>query len=143
MSKVDDVATAILNRTGRVDTWKFQKLVYYSQAWHLVWESEPLFPDRIEAWANGPVVPALYRHHRGSFRVATWPRGDEQSLNQDEIESIEAVLSFYGAKPGSWLSELTHRERPWLEARRGLSAGERGDREITKAAMAEYYGSLL
>jgi len=41
------------------------------------------------------------------------------------------------------LSDLTQLEAPWREARKGLSDAERGDREITWAAMAEYYESLL
>ena len=48
---------------------KLQKLIYYSQAWSLVWDDEPLFPERIEAWINGPVVPELYERHKGEFKV--------------------------------------------------------------------------
>ncbi len=143
MGKVDDVAAAIIEKTGPLDTWRLQKLVYYSQAWHLVWDGVALFPDRIEAWANGPVVPALYRQHRGQFTIRSWASGDAESLSKSERETIKAVLKFYGDKPGHWLSELTHRERPWREARKGLAPGERGDREITKESMAEYYSGLL
>jgi uncharacterized phage-associated protein len=142
MATIDDVAAEILGRSGPMDTWKLQKLVYYSQAWHLVWDGEPLFRDRIEAWANGPVAPALYRQHRGRYRVSDWPSGDPARLKPNELETIEAVLGFYGDKPGHWLSELTHSEPPWQRARRGLAAGERGRSEISKESMAEYYGSL-
>jgi hypothetical protein len=48
----------------------------------------------------------------------------------------------HGDKPALWLSNLTHQEDPWINARRGLAPGEKGEREITHAAMAEYYGSL-
>lgn len=143
MAKVDDVAAAVLERTGPIDTWTFQKLVYYCQAWHLVWESRPLFLDRVEAWANGPVVPSLYRQHRGQYELSAWPGGSAASLTADEVSSIDAVLETYSDKPGHWLSALTHSEPPWQNARRGLAAGERGRSEITKEAMAEYYGSLV
>jgi len=143
MARVDDVAAAILERQGTMSTWKLQKLVYYCQAWHLVWEDRPLFPDRIEAWANGPVVPALYQHHRRAFEVSSWPSGNPRNLEPDEISSIVAVLKKYGSRRGAWLSALTHREKPWLEARAGLADGERGNHEIRNEAMAEYYGGLL
>jgi len=65
MANVFDVARYILKHTGPVTAWKLQKLVYYSQAWSLVWDVRPLFPERIEAWANGPVCPELYAQHRG------------------------------------------------------------------------------
>lgn len=143
MAQVDDVAAAILERTGRIDTWKFQKLMYYCQAWHLAWDGEALFPDRIEAWANGPVVRTLYNEHRGRYQLTAWPKGDPNRLTPSQIETIEAVLDYYGKRTGPWLSQLTHREDPWRNARRGLAPGERGDHEITKAAMAEYYGGLI
>lgn len=43
---------------------KLQKLLYYAQAWHLVFRQEPLFTDRIEAWRHGPVVPSVFRQYR-------------------------------------------------------------------------------
>lgn len=142
MANVDDVAAYILLRHGRMDTWKLQKLAYYCQAWHLVWESRPLFRAQIQAWANGPVVPALYQRHRGTYELAKWPEGNASRLAEGEKSTVDAVLAFYGDKTGQWLSALTHDERPWRDARRGLAEGERGAREITLEAMAEYYGSL-
>ena len=122
---------------------KLQKLVYYSQAWSLVWDEKPLFTARIEAWASGPVVPKLYRWHRGEFRLAAPPPGGNASkLKPEQIETIDAVLEFYGDKDSQWLSDLTHSEAPWRDARGSLAPGERGTTEISQAAMAEYYGSL-
>lgn len=143
MASVDDVAAAVLKRTGPIDTFKLQKLVYYCQAWHLVWEGRPLFRARIEAWANGPVTPKLYRQHRTRYQVSDWPTGDALALSHDEAESVDAVVGHYGKKKGIDLAELTHREAPWLEAREGLPLGARGDAEITLASMLEYYGGLV
>jgi uncharacterized phage-associated protein len=146
MPNAHDVAAYILESQGEMSAMKLQKLVYYSQAWHLVWDEEPLFRERIEAWANGPVVPMLYQAHRGQFKVGTsgtWSHGDSSKLTQSQKGSINAVLKFYGDKTGAWLSELAHRERPWREARAGLAPGERGQQEITKVVLAEYYGGLV
>lgn len=123
-------------------TWKLQKLVYYCQAWHLVWEDQPLFAERVEAWANGPVVRDLYSSHRGSYTVSSWPLGKISNLIPAERSTIDAVLKFYGHRSGKWLSALTHQERPWNEARQGVSSGHRNNREITPAMMADYYASL-
>lgn len=143
MASAHDVATYIMERRGEMSAMKLQKLVYYSQAWHLVWEEKRLFPDRIEAWANGPVAPSLYREHRGQFKIKTWSKGSADALSDDQMESVDAVLKFYGPKGAVWLSELTHREAPWREAREGLPPGARSSVEITPAAMVEYYGSLV
>lgn len=142
MASAHDVAAYILARQGRMTAMKLQKLVYYSQAWAVVWNERPLFPERIEAWANGPVVRDLYDVHRGSFEVAGWPRGNADLLTDEERETVDVVLDFYGDRSAQWLSDLTHREQPWLAARRGLPDGERGNREITLSALEEYYGSL-
>ena len=141
MARVDDVAAYILAAKGSMTAMKLEKLAYYSQAWHLVWEEKPLFEERIEAWANGPVCPALYKQHRGSFNVSSWT-GDVSALTTDERESIDIVLTAYGDLAAHALSEMTHRESPWRDAREGLSAGERSNNEISYAAMFNYYDGL-
>ncbi|MGQ0837687.1 Panacea domain-containing protein [Actinokineospora sp.] len=116
------------------------------QAWHLVWDEEPLFEERIEAWANGPVVPELYRQHRGRLRLDSDERlgGDPAALRAGERETVEAVLAAYGDKQANWLSELTHREAPWRNARQREQRreGDRGSSVIRHDDMFEYYDGL-
>ena len=117
MATVFDVAKYILEQQGATSALKLQKLVYYSQAWHFVWEDEELFPERIEAWAGGPVVPQLWRAHRGQHDAKHLRKGRTSRLSASQKESINAVLGYYGGKPARWLSLLTHQEPPWREAR--------------------------
>jgi uncharacterized phage-associated protein len=142
VASAHDVAAYILQKLGPMSAMKLQKLVYYSQAWHLVWDDQPLFPERIEAWANGPVVPDLYARHRGQFEVTEIPGGDPDRLLPGERETIDIVLGTYGALDGRKLSHLTHAETPWREARAGLRPTERSHAAITPSAMIEYYGAL-
>lgn len=140
---VFDVAAYILRARAPITAMKLQKLVYYSQAWSLVWDERPLFEERIEAWANGPVCPPLYSRHRGQFMLSEGAiEGDPGSLDVDARDTVDAVLKFYGDKSAQWLSDLTHREAPWIDARSGVSLGERGEGVISHAAMAEYYEGL-
>ena len=139
---VFDVAAYILQQKGPMTTWKLQKLVYYCQAWSLVWDDDVLFHEEIQAWANGPVVPALYEVHRGEYRVATIKQGNPDALADSQRETVDAVLDFYGDKSAQWLSDLTHMEDPWRKARAGIRDGERGTARITEESLAEYYGSL-
>ncbi len=143
MATVFDIAEYILKRMGPMSAMKLQKLAYYAQAWSLVWDERPLFADEIEAWANGPVVRSLYESHRGQFFINPgFFAGDPNALTGSEQETVDRVLEFYGGKDPQWLSDLTHLELPWREARRGLADGERGSNIIEKDVMAEYYGSL-
>ncbi len=72
MATALDVAAFILNKRGPMTAMKLQKLVYYSKAWHLVWEDKLLFTEPIEAWANGPVVPELYKLIKDGNCISTF-----------------------------------------------------------------------
>ena len=142
MTDVLCVARKVADLHGPMTAMKLQKLVYYCQAWHLVWDEAPLFDEDFEAWANGPVSPKLYSVHRGQFIVSpeTFPEG--HPLDEAEIGTIEAVMKFYGDKSAQWLSDLTHAEDPWVEARGETPSGERCSAIISKSSMHEYYSGL-
>nr|WSY53818.1 DUF4065 domain-containing protein [Streptomyces sp. NBC_00886] len=142
MGNANDVAAYILSKTGPQSAMKLQKLCYYSQAWSLVWDEEPLFDDRIEAWQNGPVVRSLYAQHRGQYTVSTWPSGDASNLTPDQQASIDAVLGAYSKLTAQQLSDLTHSEQPWIRARADVPVGERSEAEISKESMRDFYASL-
>lgn len=144
MANVLDVAKYILRQQGEMTAMKLHKLIYYSQAWSLVWDEEPLFEEVIQAWAYGPVVPYLYQYHKGQFKVneSTFADGNVDKLTENQQDSIDTVLDSLGEKTGQWLSELTHQESPWKDARSELEPTERSQNVISLAAMHEYYSSL-
>lgn len=142
MATVQDVAAYILEQLGSMTTMKLQKLCYYSQGWSLAWDGEPLFDEPIQAWANGPVVYDLFRHHRGEFRVSTWPHGDSSALSDAQCETIDAVLQGYGHLSGQQLSDKTHSERPWLDARAGVPDGSASSVEVELDVMQDFFGAL-
>ena len=121
MATVHDVAASILERTGPTTAMKLQKLAYYAQAWHAVWDDQTLFEAEFQAWRNGPVCRDLYDIHRGQFQVTDWPAGEPSRLTQ---------------------ADLTHSEAPWREAREGLDPGSSSATPITLESMVEYYSSL-
>lgn len=139
MANVHDVAAYILRKRGAMSAMKLQKLVYYSQAWSLVWDDRPIFREPIVAWANGPVVYELFDRHRGQYIVDSWSAGDPDALTEVEKETVDAVLGGYGDLSAQQLSALTHAEDPWIEARDGLRPGQRGTQEIPLDRIAEYY----
>lgn len=144
MADVLDLAEYVLSRLGAMTAMKLEKLCYYSQAWGLVWNERPLVPNSCEAWANGPVFPTLYRAHRGMFTVSPLTiKSAPESLSAEDQRTVDSVLDFYGGMSAVELSELTHREAPWRDARGNTPPGESSNEEIPLAAMAEYYESLV
>ena len=144
MVEVYDVVRFILQKHKGQDmtAMKMQKLLYYCQAWSLAWDDKPLFRSPIEAWASGPVVRKVYALYRGDYRIESIQYGNVKNLSSSQKGTILGVLKYYGNKPSQWLSDLTHMEEPWRKARQGLSEGERGDKVISHASMAEYYTSI-
>jgi len=143
MANIFDTAQYILEKKGTMSTMKLQKLCYYAQAWSLVWDDAPLFPEDFEAWANGPVCRKLFLKTKGQYSVsATDETGGEGNLTDCQKDTIDQVLAHYGGHNAQWLSQLTHMEAPWNEARTGIPAEERCSQIITKESMAIYYGGL-
>lgn len=147
MANIIDVAKYILEEKGTMSTMKLQKLCYYSQAWTLAWDEVPLFNEDFQAWANGPVCRELFDWHRGKFLISADDLPQllgKHNLSVTERETVDKVLEFYGDKEGHWLSELTHKERPWKEARQKANAlpGDSCSEIITKESMADYYAGL-
>lgn len=138
MPTAHDVASYILSRRA-MTAMKMQKLVYYSQAWHLSREGEPLFSEPIEAWVNGPVVRELYDAHRGQFSLSRWQLGDPDTLSAAQRALIDEVLETYGEQSATWLSQLTHSEDPWRQARGELPDNARSSAIIDPDEMRRYY----
>ncbi len=139
-----DVAKYILEKTGEISAMKLQKLMYYSQAWSLVWDEACLFDDDFEAWANGPVLRALYNLHRGQFKVSSniVNDGKVEKLTDEQADTIDKVLEYFGDKTAQWLSDLTHKEQPWRIARDSEEPMQASSNVITKGSMDEYYSAL-
>lgn len=145
MATVTDVAAYILEHRGPMSAMKLQKLCFYAYGYHLAWEERPLFPERFEAWANGPVAPALYRWHRGKFQLDAGDiPGNPAALDGGERESVDLVLEGLGTYSAHELSQMTHRDGPWVSARNRARVGpmERSKEELTDEEIAEFFDAL-
>lgn len=139
---VHDIADYMLKEHGSMTAMKLHKLLYYCQAWSLVWDARPIFPEPIQAWINGPVIPAIYPKHTDQFLIAYWPWGKAFRVTSEAKDTITAVVHHYGDRDSQYLSDLTHQEDPWIFARKGLPPKERGESVISLASMEEYYSSI-
>lgn len=136
-----DVASAMLKAKGALDTYQLQKLCYYAQAQHVAFYNTRLFREPIEAWPNGPVVRELYRRHAGKRHITHLPDGDPSRVEEHPAaaDTVTAVLKEYGDFTGQQLVEMTHREQPWRDARRGLRPKEPSGIEILVETLRDYY----
>ncbi|WP_296009593.1 Panacea domain-containing protein [uncultured Adlercreutzia sp.] len=145
MADLFDVAEFVLEDLGASSTMKLQKIVFYSHAYHLVRTGEPLVDEKIEAWANGPIFPALFDKHRRSFVVSRgffsgFAKG--APLKSSEVIALRAALGAFRDMTGAELSELTHSESPWADARKGLAPAARSHNQISDESIMKFYSSL-
>ena len=121
---------------------RLQKLIYYGQAWNLALHNKPLFPESIEAWVHGPVIPHVY----GRFKKYRWnPIAEEvayPAIIPPVIKHLTEVFSVYG-KYSAWdLERMTHQEQPWINARKGLAIDAEGHSAISHEDMRQFYRAL-
>jgi uncharacterized phage-associated protein len=146
------------NSIGEVITnKKLNKIIYYIQAWHLALFNDDIFEGEApEAWVYGPVYPIVYHNYKnfgnGHIEREESDAYDRQKLSNylrekgftdDQQEFIGDALRYFGNKSATELEIMTHRERPWLEAREGFKPYERGDRTISLTTMKNYFASRI
>ena len=139
---VDQVADTLIDLARKegisISNLKLQKLMYYAQAWNLVFRGQPLFREEFEAWIHGPVIPQLFRR----FKENRWePITSEVSpVNDKELrEHLTKILKAYGRCAASQLEELTHIEEPWREARGNTPADVPSHNVISREIMRTFY----
>lgn len=129
-------ATAIASffiRRG-VTPLKVQKLLYYSNVWHYVKHGKLLFHDSIKAWIYGPVVPGVWqelKYFRRNDKINTSVADRISPISDLHFDyathdTLNGVWNAYGHLSGSQLVDLTHREKPWCDARIGLGPKDNG-----------------
>jgi uncharacterized phage-associated protein len=124
---------------------RLQKLLYYAQGWHLASFTTPLFAERIEAWKYGPVVKEVYSRFAefGYQAIPPSEGADSDTLTEAQKSFIQAIWKQYGMLSATALRDMTHREAPWMDARKGLPAEARSDAEISQEAMRPFFRMKL
>ena len=121
---------------------KLQKIVYYSEVQSLMHYGESLFKEKILAYCAGPVVEELFWKHRGYryFDKKVSIDGRVSNLSSKQKTCVDWALEKYGKCSGDLLSNLTHAEDPWKEARKDYKPDDTSCREeITRKSMIDYY----
>ncbi|EJF77533.1 Uncharacterized phage-associated protein [Candidatus Bartonella washoeensis] len=133
MYQVQQIANFFLEK-GReeniqISPMKLIKLVYLAYGWMLAATGERLFPDRIEAWQHGPVIPALYHEFKDWGRrfidcysrtvdletgEILIPKIPKESADKYTVQLLEIVWNAYKNFEPWLLRKESHEEgSPW------------------------------
>lgn len=145
MINCQDVAKYFLSLTDEesgelISNLKLQKLVYYGQGFHLAFFDTPLFPETIEAWTYGPVVPDLYHEYkdRGPCSIPAPPDFDISKYDSQTKDLLDEVYKVF-AQFSAWkLADMTHQEPPFENAYK-KGAGS----IITHESLKKYFKTLV
>ncbi len=119
---------------------KLQKLCYYAQAYSLA-EGKALFPEDFQAWQHGPVVPDLYT----KYKDYQWRAIDAElpSSTNASPTLVASVVAAYGRFDGAALSNMTHKESPWMDARGDIPESDGSQKIISKESLQAFFVSKL
>ena len=119
-----------------VSNLKLQKLLYFVQAEFLVNKDEPCFPEEIEAWDFGPVVPEVYHRYKvyGSSSIPYINTGILGRISSPDRIMIEEMVDQCAKYTASQLVDITHNQDPWIKAYTPYKSNI-----ITKKSIRDYF----
>ena len=116
----NEVALWILTEAKRqgilMTHMKLQKLLYYAQAYSIAMTGKPLFTNDIQAWKHGPVIPDVY-HSFSKYGNSTITDFQDAVIPENWTALISALIHDKGYMTAYELSDMTHREPTWINAR--------------------------
>lgn len=142
MARVFDVAELFIQLASQsgddsMTNLKLNKMLYYAQGTYLSRTGEPLFPNKMEAWPHGPVVPDIYHRYKICGRYPIEFGGVEINparFKEEELNAIMDVMREFGPYTGIALANFTHRPgTPW-----SIAEAE-GSKVLENATIKEYF----
>ncbi|EAQ35992.1 Uncharacterized phage-associated protein [Nitrobacter sp. Nb-311A] len=148
LGRPTDIAKWFINRADReagddMTHLKLQKLIYFSQAWHLANFNKPLFQEDIEAWAHGPVVPSVWHQYKEYRWGSIPPITDDFDVDANVAGYLDKIYARYGELSGKALERLTHEHAPWRETRGDLPPEAKCTDTISKNLMRDFYAERI
>jgi uncharacterized phage-associated protein len=121
---------------------QLQKVMFYAHALSLALDGEPLFAEPFEAWTHGPVEPASWAEGKSDPSFSR--RRTRRSQMPDAMRHrLRGAVIVFGGLSTIELSNATHAERPWIDAREGLRPDAASTRTLDTTLIRDWYGHLI
>ncbi len=138
---------------GPITNLKLQKLLYYSQSWHLGIHKKQLFEEDFEAWVHGPVLRRIYGIYKccgynpivldiSEEKVEKEVSNYKKSFGKKMTNFFQYIIDEYSILSAWELEKMVHREAPWVIARDGLDDCEPSTNIISKESIMNYYSKF-
>ena len=146
-SKIYLISKHIIAKMEDITPLALQKILYYIQGFSTYFFDKPIFNDNAEAWVHGPVYREIYDRF-SYYRYNPISKNEFESyneidsLNDNEIKLIDAVINNFGVYSGKILEKMTHTTIPWEEGRKELSKEEYSSNLIDTDTMKDYFNNI-
>ena len=134
-----EVANAFLTLESMTQK-KLQKLCYYAQGWYAGLTGKKLFTNDLEAWIHGPVCPKLYEEYK-MYGYEEIPKKNAIITNEELRGIVKQIYRIYGKLDGDELEQLTHKEAPWIKARKGIESWVPSNEKIKFSDLKEFFSN--
>ena len=107
-------------RFHNVTNTKLNYLLYLAQAYSLANHNMKIFPESIEVWSCGPMIPAIAQQYAyfSSGIIDIYDRGAIWGFPEQDREILEAVVGDFGAiSEGRLLEMIREPNSEWAEVR--------------------------
>lgn len=120
---------------------KLQALLYYAQAWSLVWCKEQLFEEPMELWEDGPVnveINKMYSKY-GNSPIKLNPDINLSLFTESQLDVMNLVWDCYACLDILYLKYLIAQEDPIKKARVRAIKNGNSDNVIYLDDMEKYF----
>lgn len=131
MNSIINIARYLCNRykerSGEIlDELKLHKLLYFAQRECIAITNEPMFSEIFKAWKFGPVNKEVRNAYKAGNLAVYMPK----TVSDDNIYILNNIIEQYGVYTSWALSDMTHNEASWANARVGLKPDENGNNDM-------------
>lgn len=135
-----DISYFIINKHNElykgkgITNLRLQKLLYFTQCLFIMEKKERCFEEKIVAWPYGPVVIEAYDRFKiyGPLKITN--TYDYRKIDDKDKEYIIDVIKNFENMNDFELVDLTHKQDPWIDARKeGINT------EITIDAIKNFF----
>lgn len=142
-SKVSDFLLLESRERGELLTnLKLQKLLFYADAWSMVLRNEELFDERFQAWIHGPVLVSQYHRFKGCQWRPISENIQKPKLPKGVPSHLRDIVDVFGTETAVALELMTHREQPWISARKDCSPTATCKNYISKEVTKAFYKAM-
>ncbi len=142
-TKLELFALYIIHKGYDVTNLSLQKLLYYIKPFSYILLGRDIIENECEAWAYGPVFPEIYEKYKGlgSGVIDDYDKSIDYDklISPEEKGALDYVVDNFGIFNGKVLMKLTHKERPWLEARAGIPEFASSRNVISEDVILDYF----